>query len=192
MATTPVSRARTKSARRRPASARPPRSSRPAPSSVRAATSTAAGTSTTPCSTRMATSTCSAVSRRIVRWSPSSTAPTTSRSNTQIGAFVYAGSGTPMTTYVNTVNQTEIFVEGRGDMGRTPMLQQDRPARLARAADGGQQAAAVRAERAEPLQPEDGAAHLQLPEPRRGHATRVVGDQPGTTPTCSRATTTTP
>ena len=25
-----------------------------------------------------------------------------------------------MTTYVNTVNQTEIFVEGRGDMGRTP------------------------------------------------------------------------
>jgi hypothetical protein len=40
--------------------------------------------------------------------------------NTQIGAFVYAGSGTPMTTYVNTVNGTEIFVEGRGDMGRTP------------------------------------------------------------------------
>lgn len=40
--------------------------------------------------------------------------------NTQIGAFVYAGSGTPMTTYVNTVNQTVAFVEGRGDMGRTP------------------------------------------------------------------------
>ncbi|MCM3881986.1 MAG: TonB-dependent receptor, partial [Vicinamibacterales bacterium] len=42
-------------------------------------------------------------------------------SNTQIGAFVYAGSGTPVTTYVNTVNQTEVFVEGRGDMGRTPV-----------------------------------------------------------------------
>jgi hypothetical protein len=42
--------------------------------------------------------------------------------NTQIGAFVYAGSGTPMTTYVNSVNQTEIFVEGRGNMGRTPMF----------------------------------------------------------------------
>ena len=42
--------------------------------------------------------------------------------NTQIGAFVYAGSGTPMTTYVNTVNQTEIFVDGRGDMGRTPLF----------------------------------------------------------------------
>ena len=27
-----------------------------------------------------------------------------------------------MTTYVNSVNQTEIFVEGRGDMGRTPMF----------------------------------------------------------------------
>ena len=32
----------------------------------------------------------------------SSTARTTSRSNTQIGAFVYGGSGTPMTTYVDT------------------------------------------------------------------------------------------
>ena len=42
--------------------------------------------------------------------------------NTQIGAFVYAGSGTPMTTYVNSVNQTEIYVEGRGDMGRTDMF----------------------------------------------------------------------
>ena len=41
--------------------------------------------------------------------------------NTQIGAFIYMGSGTPMSTYVNSVNQTEIFVEGRGDMGRTPM-----------------------------------------------------------------------
>ena len=40
--------------------------------------------------------------------------------NTQIGAFVYAGSGTPITTYVNTVHQTELFVEGRGDYGRTP------------------------------------------------------------------------
>jgi hypothetical protein len=40
--------------------------------------------------------------------------------NTQIGAFVYAGSGTPMTTYVNTVHQTELMPEGRGDMGRSP------------------------------------------------------------------------
>jgi hypothetical protein len=42
--------------------------------------------------------------------------------NTQIGAFVYVGSGTPISTYVNTVNQTEVFVEGRGDMGRTPVF----------------------------------------------------------------------
>ena len=42
--------------------------------------------------------------------------------DTQIGAFFYGGSGTPISTYVNTINQTEIFVEGRGDMGRTPIL----------------------------------------------------------------------
>jgi hypothetical protein len=42
--------------------------------------------------------------------------------NTQIGVFFYGGSGTPMTTYVNTVHQTELFVEGRGDMGRTPFF----------------------------------------------------------------------
>ena len=41
---------------------------------------------------------------------------------TQVGAFVYAGSGTPMTTIVNTTNQIPVFVEGRGDMGRTPFL----------------------------------------------------------------------
>jgi hypothetical protein len=41
---------------------------------------------------------------------------------TQFGANFFAGSGTPLTTYVNTLNGTEIFVDGRGDMGRTPML----------------------------------------------------------------------
>jgi hypothetical protein len=41
---------------------------------------------------------------------------------TQIGAFFYGGSGTPLTTYVNTINSTEVFVEGRGDIGRTPAL----------------------------------------------------------------------
>jgi hypothetical protein len=40
--------------------------------------------------------------------------------NTQVGAFVYAGSGTPITTYVVTTNQTETMVNGRGDLGRTP------------------------------------------------------------------------
>ena len=39
---------------------------------------------------------------------------------TQVGAFLYAGSGTPITTYVNTVNQIPVMVEGRGDLGRTP------------------------------------------------------------------------
>jgi len=41
---------------------------------------------------------------------------------TQFGVSFYGGSGTPLTTYVNTVNQTQVMVNGRGDMGRTPML----------------------------------------------------------------------
>ncbi len=40
---------------------------------------------------------------------------------TQIGVSVYAGSGTPISTYVNTLNQIPVFVNGRGDMGRTPV-----------------------------------------------------------------------
>jgi hypothetical protein len=41
---------------------------------------------------------------------------------TQIGGFFYGASGTPQSTYVNTVNQIPLFVEGRGDMGRSPVL----------------------------------------------------------------------
>jgi hypothetical protein len=41
---------------------------------------------------------------------------------TQIGFFEYVGSGTPISTYVATLNQTNVFVNGRGDMGRTPVL----------------------------------------------------------------------
>ena len=41
---------------------------------------------------------------------------------TQVGGFFYGGSGTPISTYVNTLNQTQVFVNGRGDMGRTPVL----------------------------------------------------------------------
>jgi len=40
---------------------------------------------------------------------------------TQIGLNQYVGSGTPLTTDVNTL-QTTVFAEGRGDLGRTPML----------------------------------------------------------------------
>ncbi|HWR53331.1 MAG TPA: hypothetical protein VN428_19650, partial [Bryobacteraceae bacterium] len=43
---------------------------------------------------------------------------------TELGLFQYAGSGTPLTTYVNTVNQIPVMVEGRGNMGRTPFLTQ--------------------------------------------------------------------
>ena len=34
---------------------------------------------------------------------------------TQIGGFFYAGSGTPVSTYVTTVNTADAFVEGRGN-----------------------------------------------------------------------------
>jgi hypothetical protein len=44
---------------------------------------------------------------------------------TQIGAFFYGASGTPITTYLETVNTSGgvgPMVNGRGDMGRTPTL----------------------------------------------------------------------
>ena len=41
---------------------------------------------------------------------------------TDIGASFYGASGTPLTTLVNTINGTQPFVNGRGDLGRTPFL----------------------------------------------------------------------
>jgi hypothetical protein len=41
---------------------------------------------------------------------------------TQIGLNFYAASGTPLTTSVNTNWFYDVFVEGRGDLGRTPAL----------------------------------------------------------------------
>lgn len=43
---------------------------------------------------------------------------------TEVGGFFYGGSGTPNSTYVATNNQIPVFVNGRGDMGRTPILTQ--------------------------------------------------------------------
>jgi hypothetical protein len=42
----------------------------------------------------------------------------------QVGAFFYGGSGTPISTYVTSTNSADLFVNGRGDMGRTPALTQ--------------------------------------------------------------------
>jgi hypothetical protein len=39
-----------------------------------------------------------------------------------VTGFFYAASGTPLTTEVQTVNRLPVFVNGRGDMGRTPLL----------------------------------------------------------------------
>jgi hypothetical protein len=41
---------------------------------------------------------------------------------TSIGAFSYAGSGTPLSTLVYTNQSVGVLVNGRGDMGRTPVL----------------------------------------------------------------------
>jgi hypothetical protein len=41
---------------------------------------------------------------------------------TEIGGFFNVMSGTPITTQVNTINQIPMYVEGRGDLGRTPTI----------------------------------------------------------------------
>jgi len=41
---------------------------------------------------------------------------------TQVGAFFYGGSGTPITTQVIALDAYAPMVNGRGDMGRTPVL----------------------------------------------------------------------
>ena len=41
---------------------------------------------------------------------------------TQLGAFFYGGSGTPISTVVNSLDLEPLLVNGRGDMGRTPTL----------------------------------------------------------------------
>jgi hypothetical protein len=47
-----------------------------------------------------------------------------SHNASDIGLFFYGGSGTPLTTNVVTSNSIGVFVNGRGDMGRTPWLTQ--------------------------------------------------------------------
>ncbi len=42
----------------------------------------------------------------------------------EIGGFFLAQSGTPASTYVNTLQNAPVFANGRGDMGRTPMVSQ--------------------------------------------------------------------
>ena len=43
---------------------------------------------------------------------------------TQVGAFFYGGSGTPISRTVSSINFIPIFVDGRGSLGRTPFLSQ--------------------------------------------------------------------
>ena len=43
---------------------------------------------------------------------------------TQVGAFFYVGSGTPVSRTVWSINNIPLFVDGRGSLGRTPVLSQ--------------------------------------------------------------------
>jgi len=43
---------------------------------------------------------------------------------TQVGAFFYVGSGTPVSRTVYSINNIPLFVDGRGSLGRTPVLSQ--------------------------------------------------------------------
>ena len=84
--------------------------------------------------------------------------------NTQIGAFVYAGSGTPMTTYVKTGQQYGSLRRGPWRHGPHADVYNKTDLLVSHELPDGQQQAAVRAERVEPLQSEDGAAHFQHSE----------------------------
>ena len=106
---------------------------------------------------------------------------------TEMGVNFYAGSGTPLSTYVNTLNGIEVLVNGRGDMGRTPVLSTTDLLVSHQIAAGRTPAAAPGAQRAERLQPEDRAAPVQLPESRP----RVLGRSTSRAPTSPRDTTTT-
>ena len=86
---------------------------------------------------------------------------------TNIGGFIYAGSGTPVSTYVTSTNSADLFVNGRGDMGRTPALFRTDLQLSHNIAHGGRSIGAARAHRAQSVQPEDGTARLQLPEQGR-------------------------
>lgn len=47
-----------------------------------------------------------------------------SMGSTDLGVFFFAQNGTPVTTSVETVNQVQTYVNGRGDLGRTPFFTQ--------------------------------------------------------------------
>ena len=51
-----------------------------------------------------------------------STGRINSRSGRRLAGSFTAGSGTPLSTYVITTDQIPVFVNGRGDLGRTPVL----------------------------------------------------------------------
>ena len=142
------------------------RSSRAATYSARAAMRTGPGTSTSCCGTPTATTMCWVGSRPIVRMSSSSTGRISCRSARRSAPSSTAAAARRSAPMSTRSNQIPVFVNGRGDMGRTPILTQTDLLVSHELRLRGQPEAALRAQCAECLQPEDRDAHLQLPESR--------------------------
>ncbi len=132
-ATTRAWRTRTRSLRRRPASPPARRSSRAAASPVRQQLAARPGTSTSSCTIRTGTSTSSAGSRPTVRMSSKLYGAYTFPFGTQVGAFFYGGSGTPISTYVNSIDTRTGVRERPRRHGPHAGADADRSAGLARA-----------------------------------------------------------
>ena len=106
---------------------------------------------------------------------------------TQLGAFFYGGSGTPITTQVVGLDAYAPMVNGRGDMGRTPVLTRTDLLVSHEFSLADRKRVRFELNRPEPVQPEDGDAHLQLPEQgrpgrqpdARGQRHRLLGGQSG-------------
>ena len=97
-----------------------------------------------------------------------------------------------MTTYVNSVNQTEIYVKGRGDMGRTPVFSKTDLLVSHELAMAGNKRMRLELNVLNLFNQKTARHVVQLPEPRRWHCSAVVGNRPRATSTCPRVTTTTP
>ena len=92
---------------------------------------------------------------------------------TQIGGFFY-GAQRHADEHLrgDHATRSRSSSKGRGDMGRTPVLTRTDLLLSHELTTGRHEAAALRVQRAQPVQPEDDTSHLQLPEQGRGRRAR--------------------
>ena len=106
---------------------------------------------------------------------------------TQIGAFFYAGSGTPISTYVTSVHTADPFVEGRGNFyeldgtvtrgKRTPALTRTDLLLSHTVNVVGSKRLRFELNVQNVFNQKTTAAHLQLPEPRFRNRARILVDR---------------